>query len=124
MNRNITILVVDDFHVVRKTVKHQLRALGFTNVAEASDGKIAMEVVNSQPIGLVIADWNMPGKSGIDFLREMRADPRHKDIPFIMLTAEATEDAIATAVRAGVTNYIVKPFTYETLAKKLAGILK
>ncbi len=117
------ILIVDDFQIMRKTVKHQLRSMGYSSFLEAVDGRLALETLRGNRVDLVIADWNMPNMSGLDFLREARNDEKTKNIPFIMLTAEATEDAVIKALQAGANDYIVKPFTHETLIRKVRNVL-
>lgn len=124
MKLQTVFLIVDDFHIVRKTIKHQLRSLGFTNIEEASDGKTALDVLAQKKIDFIISDWNMPGINGLEFLKQVRQDERHAATPFLFLTAEATEKAIQLAIQAGTTNYVVKPFTFETLARKIKAILK
>lgn len=124
MKPTTVFLIVDDFHIVRKTLKHQLRSLGYMNIEEASDGKTALDVLEQKKIDFIISDWNMPGINGLEFLKQVRANPGYATIPFLFLTAEATEKSIQLAVQAGTTNYIVKPFTFETLARKIKAILK
>jgi len=123
MPKEASILIVDDFQVVRKTVKHQLRSMGYVNFVEAVDGRMALDALRAGRFDLVIADWNMPNMSGLDFLREARKDEKTKDVPFIMLTAEATEEAVVRALQTGANDYIVKPFTHEILTKKVRRIM-
>ncbi|MCM2281233.1 MAG: response regulator [Bdellovibrionaceae bacterium] len=117
---NIKVLVVDDMLTMRKIVSKTVKELGFTYVAEAADGALAWQVLCNEPIGIVISDWNMPNCTGIDLLKRVRADDRFKKLPFILVTAEAEATQVAEAVKAGVDNYIVKPFTPDALKKKLA----
>ncbi|MGV1099955.1 response regulator [Thiovibrio sp. JS02] len=116
------ILVVDDFATMRRIVKNILTQLGFKNIIEADDGTTALDVLKSEKIGLIISDWNMPKMTGLDLLKAVRADASMANTPFIMVTAEAQQDNIILAVKAKVSQYIVKPFTAETLAEKLTKI--
>ncbi|HEC67850.1 MAG TPA: response regulator [Candidatus Desulfofervidus auxilii] len=116
------ILVVDDFASMRKIIKGLLKQIGFQNIEEADDGSTALEKLKIREFDLIICDWNMPKVPGIEVLKAVRNDPRLKDLPFLMVTAEAKKDYIIEAVKAGVTQYIVKPFTAETLRKKLEKI--
>ena len=123
MDKNINVLVVDDFETMRRIVKSSLKKLGFSNVIEAEDGKIALRKLETEKIGLIISDWIMPNMSGIDFLRAVRSDDRFKDTPFIMLTTEGRKKDVVEAVNAGVSNYIVKPFNPDTLYQKIKKVL-
>lgn len=118
------ILVVDDMMTMRKLVTKICKELGFTSFQEAADGAQAWEVINSAapPIQLVISDWNMPNTTGLDLLKRVRSDSRYGKIPFIMVTAEAEQHQIVEAVKAGVSNYVIKPFTAETLKAKLEAV--
>nr|MBI3614269.1 chemotaxis response regulator CheY [Nitrospirota bacterium] len=118
------IMVVDDMSTMRRIVKNVLKQLGFTNVEEAENGKEALEKLKSDAFGFVVSDWNMPVMTGIDMLRAIRADEALKQIPVLMVTAEAQKENIIEAVQAGVSNYIVKPFTAEALQDKMAKIFK
>lgn len=115
------VLIVDDMSTMRKLVTKSCKDIGFADFTEAPDGAKAWEalVAANPPIGLVISDWNMPNCSGLDFLKQVRADARYAKLPFVLLTAEAEQSQVVEAVKAGVTNYIVKPFTTETLKQKL-----
>ncbi|NDV20594.1 response regulator [Pseudodesulfovibrio sp. JC047] len=119
---NMRVLVVDDFSTMRKIIKNILRQLGFTNIVEADDGSTAWEVLNKDNIDFIVSDWNMPTMSGIELLRKVRASEEYADIPFLMVTAEAQQENIIEAVQAKVSNYIVKPFTPETLGQKIEKI--
>ncbi|OFZ14001.1 MAG: hypothetical protein A2Z20_10260 [Bdellovibrionales bacterium RBG_16_40_8] len=120
-----TILIVDDMMVMRKLVKQNLINLGLSKFDEASDGQKAWDKLNTQPgIGLVISDWNMPNCTGIELLKRIRSDARFKNLPFILLTAEGEMLQITEAVAAGVDNYIIKPFTLESLKDKLEQVHK
>jgi two-component system, chemotaxis family, chemotaxis protein CheY len=121
--KDMTVLVVDDFSTMRRIVRNVLRELQFRNIVEADDGTSAVEVLRSQKIDLIISDWNMPKMTGLELLKFVRADQKIKDTPFLMVTAEAQKENIIEAVKAKVSNYIIKPFTAVTLAEKLAKIL-
>ncbi|MDD4952523.1 MAG: response regulator [Desulfovibrionaceae bacterium] len=121
-NKSMRILIVDDFSTMRKIIKNILRQLGMDNVVEADDGTTAWEVLNKDNIEFVIADWNMPHMTGIELLRKVRGSEEYADLPFLMVTAEAQQENIIEAVQAKVSNYIVKPFTPETLGKKIDKI--
>ena len=117
---DMKILVVDDFPTMRRIVKTLLKQIGFENTIEAEDGVMALKVLESDPkIEFVMSDWNMPNMTGIDLLRAVRAHPKLKTMPFVLVTAEAEKENIVVAVKAGVNNYIVKPFTAEALREKL-----
>ena len=122
INKGIRILVVDDFATMRRIVKNILSGLGFTNVVEAEDGSQGLAAVLEGGVDCIISDWNMPNMMGVDFLRAIRMNPDTQTIPFLMVTAESNKENITEAVQAGVTNYVVKPFTAETLEQKLQSI--
>ncbi|MEF3168270.1 MAG: chemotaxis response regulator CheY [Deltaproteobacteria bacterium] len=119
---NMKILIVDDFATMRRIVKNILTQLGFKNFIEAEDGTIAWDVLQKEKVDFIVSDWNMPTMTGIELLKKVRADERFKDLPFIMVTAEAQKENIIEAVKARVSNYIVKPFTPETLSEKIQKI--
>ncbi|HXF93713.1 MAG TPA: chemotaxis response regulator CheY [Nitrospiraceae bacterium] len=121
---NMKILVVDDMSTMRRIIKNILKQLGFNNVEEAEHGQEAMSKLKTDTYGFVVSDWNMPVMSGIDLLRAIRSDERLKGIPVLMVTAEAQKDNLMEAIQAGVSNYIVKPFTAETLQDKMNKIFK
>jgi two-component system chemotaxis response regulator CheY len=121
-SKKIRILVVDDFSTMRKIIKNILKQLGFENIVEADDGATGWEVLNREKIDFIISDWNMPKMPGIDFLRKVRASEEFRDLPFLMVTAEAQQSNIIEAVQAKVSNYIVKPFTADSLAQKIEKI--
>ncbi|MCS6304553.1 MAG: chemotaxis response regulator CheY [Nitrospira sp.] len=121
---NMKILVVDDMVTMRRIVKNILKQLGFANVEEAENGQEALQKLQADSYGFVVSDWNMPVMTGIDMLRAIRADEKLKTIPVLMVTAEAQQSNLVEAVQAGVSNYIVKPFTAETLQEKIAKIFK
>ncbi len=118
------ILVVDDFSTMRRIIKNLLRELGFTNVSEADDGQTALPKLQSGDFDLLITDWNMPGMTGIDLLRAVRADEKLANLPVLMVTAEARREQIIAAAQAGVNGYIIKPFTAGTLKEKLEKIFE
>lgn len=119
---NMRVLVVDDFSTMRRIIKNILRQIGFTNVVEADDGTTAWEVLNKDKIEFVISDWNMPNMTGIELLRKVRGSEEFADMPFLMVTAEAQQENVIEAVQAKVSNYIVKPFTAETMKQKIDKI--
>lgn len=119
----IKVLVVDDFATMRRIVKNILTQLGYKSIIEADDGTTAMTVLKQEKIGLIISDWNMPKMTGLDLLKNVRANPDWAKIPFIMVTAEAQQDNIILAVKAKVSQYIVKPFTADTLGEKINKVL-
>lgn len=123
VDKNMRILVVDDFPTMRRIVINLLKQLGFSNVVEASDGREALDKVHTDKIDLVVSDWNMPNMTGIDFLKELRADEKYKALPFIMVTAEGKKENVIAAVHAGVSNYVVKPFNAATLKEKLIKVV-
>ena len=124
MGKDIKILVVDDFATMRKVVRNLLKQAGYENIVEAEDGVAALRILKSQKVDFVISDWNMPNMTGIELLKTVRADEEIGKIPFLMVTAEALQDNVITAVKAGVSNYIVKPFTAEVLNEKITKIME
>ena len=120
---NMKILLVDDMVTMRRIVKNILKQLGFVNVEEAENGQEALQKLRADTYGFVVSDWNMPVMTGIDMLRAVRADEKLKTTPVLMVTAEAQQSNLIEAVQAGVSNYIVKPFTAETLQEKIEKIL-
>ncbi|HWG97429.1 MAG TPA: chemotaxis response regulator CheY [Nitrospira sp.] len=121
---NMKILVVDDMVTMRRIVKNILKQLGFVNVEEAENGQEALQKLQADTYGFVVSDWNMPVMTGIDMLRAIRVDEKLKTTPVLMVTAEAQQSNLVEAVQAGVSNYIVKPFTAETLQEKIVKIFK
>jgi two-component system chemotaxis response regulator CheY len=120
---DMKILVVDDFPTMRRIVKTLMRQNGYTNFVEAEDGQQGFKLLETMPdIEFIVSDWNMPNMTGLEFLKAVRADPRFKHLPFLMVTAEAEKENIIEAVKSGVSNYIVKPFTGATLQEKLAKV--
>ncbi|HYE36798.1 MULTISPECIES: chemotaxis response regulator CheY [Methylocaldum] len=124
MNKNMKILVVDDFSTMRRIIRNLLRELGFNNIFEADDGQSALPKLQSGGIDFLITDWNMPGMTGIDLLRAVRADPNLAQLPVLMVTAEAKRDQIVEAAQAGVNGYVIKPFTAATLQEKIEKIFE
>ena len=122
LDQKLPILVVDDFATMRRIIKTCLTQLGFSNIVEAEDGEIALRKLHNQEFHLVISDWNMPNMMGIDLLKAVRADEKLKEIPFLMVTAEGLKENVLEAVKQGVSNYIVKPFTADALEQKLEAI--
>ncbi|MDR3568769.1 MAG: response regulator [Syntrophobacteraceae bacterium] len=121
--KDLTVLVVDDFVTMRRIVRKILRDLDFQSVIEAEDGLAALEVLKTTKIDLIVSDWNMPRMTGLELLKEVRANDKIKNTPFLMVTAEAQKENIMEAVKAKVSNYIVKPFTAATLEEKLGKIV-
>ena len=124
MNRNINVLIVDDYKTMLRIIRNLLKQLDFENVEEASDGQEALSKLRAGNFGLVITDWNMQPMTGLDLLKEVRADARLKSTPFIMITAESKTENVIAAKQAGVSNYIVKPFNAETLREKIAKVMQ
>lgn len=123
MNLNMEILVVDAFVNMRHIVKGILRQLGFKRVIEAADGIVALQELKKENVGLIISDWNIPKMTGLHLLRTVRDDQGLKDIPFIMITSDGKKENIIEAAEAGVSNFIIRPFTPETLKKKIENVL-
>lgn len=126
-NPETKVLVVDDFKTMRKIVMGALKTCGLTNITEADDGATALPLIKEavqkgEPFGLVVSDWNMPIMKGIDLLRAVRSAPETKPTPFVLVTAEAEQANIIEAVQAGVSNYIVKPFTAAAFQEKLEAV--
>jgi two-component system, chemotaxis family, chemotaxis protein CheY len=113
--KSAVILVVDDHHVTRNLVKSILKGIGYEHVLQAENGHAAIKMIFDEKIDLVICDWNMPSLSGLDVLKKIRSDAKYKNLPFLMLTAEAYRENVSAALQLGVTDYMIKPFTAETL---------
>lgn len=124
MNKDMKILVVDDFSTMRRIIKNLLRDLGFANVTEADDGTSALPMLVKGNYDFLVTDWNMPGMQGIDLLKAIREDPELAALPILMVTAEAKKDQIIAAVQAGVNGYVLKPFTAQTLKGKIDKIFE
>ena len=126
VDKNMNVLVVDDYQTMIRIIKNLLKQLGFNNVDEATDGTAAYDLLTTKKYGLVISDWNMEPMSGLDLLKKVRATGGNDNIqkvPFIMITAESKTENVIAAKQAGVNNYIVKPFNAETLKTKIASVI-
>ncbi len=128
LKASIKILVVDDMATMRKIIKNMLTQLGFTNIHEADDGDVALALIEknvglNEPFEFIISDWNMPKMSGLDLIKKIRATDNLKALPFLMVTAEAEQGNVVIAVKAGVSNFIVKPFSAAILKEKVEKIL-
>ena len=123
VDKNMPILIVDDYKTMLRIIRNLLKQLGFNNVDEAIDGSSALQKLRDKNCGLIISDWNMEPMSGLQLLKEVRADVKLKDVPFIMITAESKSENVIAAKEAGVSNYIVKPFNAATLKGKLSAVL-
>jgi two-component system chemotaxis response regulator CheY len=123
-DHKMNILVVDDFSTMRRIVKNILRQLGYDNIVEADDGTTALEVLKREKIDFIISDWNMPQMTGIELLKAVRTSAEWKDLPFLMVTAEGQKEHVIEAVKHRVSNYVVKPFTPETLTEKINKIFE
>ncbi len=123
MSKDTKFLVVDDFSTMRRIIKNLLHDLGYQNVVEADDGNTALPLLQAGGIDFLITDWNMPGMPGLELLKAVRADAKLAKLPVLMLTAEAKREQIIEAAQAGVSGYVIKPFTAETLKEKLDKIL-
>ena len=121
-DQNITILAVDDFSTMRRIIRNMLKQLGYNNILEAEDGAVALRLLRGEKVDFVISDWNMPNMNGLELLKAIRADQNLKSIPVLLVTAEALKENVVEAVKAGVNNYVVKPFTAETLKEKIDAI--
>jgi two-component system chemotaxis response regulator CheY len=124
LKKDIKILVVDDFSTMRRIIKNLLRDLGFNNVIEADDGKTALPILQQGGVQFLVTDWNMPGMTGIDLVRAVRADPKLAGMPILMVTAEAKREQIIAAAQAGVNGYVIKPFTAAVLKEKIDKIFQ
>lgn len=124
LDKDMKILIVDDFSTMRRIIKNLLRDLGFTNTSEADDGQTALPMLQNGNFDFLVTDWNMPGMTGIELLKAVRADARLKDMPILMVTAEAKRDQIVEAAQAGVNGYVVKPFTAAVLKEKIEKIFE
>ncbi|HHS83390.1 MAG TPA: chemotaxis protein CheY [Gammaproteobacteria bacterium] len=124
MDKDMKILVVDDFSTMRRIIKNLLRDLGFNNTSEADDGSTALPMLQNGSFDFLVTDWNMPGMTGIDLLKAVRADENLAHMPVLMVTAEQKREQIIEAAQAGVNGYIIKPFTAQTLKEKLDKIFE
>ena len=123
MSKDMKFLVVDDFSTMRRIIKNLLNDLGYQNVQEADDGQTALPILQAGGIEFLVTDWNMPGMPGLDLLKAVRSDPKLAKLPVLMLTAEAKREQIIEAAQAGVSGYVIKPFTAATLKEKIDKIL-
>jgi two-component system chemotaxis response regulator CheY len=124
LDKHMKILIVDDFSTMRRIIKNLLRDLGFTNTSEADDGKTALPLLQGGDFDFLVTDWNMPGMTGIELLKAVRADAKLSSLPVLMVTAEAKRDQIVEAATAGVNGYVVKPFTAAALKEKIEKIFE
>lgn len=127
LKADMKILVVDDMSTMRKIIKNMLTQIGFTNITEADDGSTAWPLIENaikdgKPYEFILSDWNMPQLSGLDLLKKVRATPGLEKLPFLMITAEAEQGNVVIAVKAGVSNFIVKPFSAAVLKEKIDKI--
>lgn len=123
VDMNMNILIVDDYKTMLRIIENLLKQLGFKNVQQATDGSMALRMLRETSFGMIISDWNMEPMTGLQLLKEVRADEKLKPTPFIMVTAESKIENVAAAKEAGVNNYIVKPFNAETLKQKITAVL-
>ncbi|MCP3869917.1 MAG: chemotaxis protein CheY [Gammaproteobacteria bacterium] len=124
MDKSMKILIVDDFSTMRRIIRNLLRDLGFTNTQEADDGKTGLPMLQAGGFDFLVTDWNMPGMTGIELLKAVRADPKLAKLPVLMVTAESKREQIVEAAQAGVNGYVVKPFTAGTLEEKISKIFE
>jgi len=124
MNKNMKILIVDDFSTMRRIIKNLLRDLGFNDTTEADDGQTALPLLKTGKFDFLVTDWNMPGMDGLTLLKTVRADENLSSLPVLMVTAEAKREQIVEAAQAGVNGYVVKPFTAVTLKEKIEKIFE
>ncbi|RJQ61750.1 MAG: response regulator [Desulfobacteraceae bacterium] len=122
LDLSMRVLIVDDFATMRRILRNILKQLGYTRIFEADDGTTALEMLKKEKIDLIVSDWNMPKMTGLDLLKTVRSTSELKDLPFLMVTAEAQKQNVIDAVKAGVSNYIVKPFTAEQISEKIEKI--
>jgi two-component system chemotaxis response regulator CheY len=122
INKNMPIIIVDDYKTMLRIVRGLLNQLGFNNIDEATDGAVAWDMIQKKPYGLIISDWNMEPMSGFELLKKVRTNEKTMQLPFIMVTAESKTENIIAAKQAGVSNYIVKPFNAETLKQKMQAV--
>ena len=123
-DQNMQILIVDDFATMRHIIKNMLRQLGYANIVEAADGPAALRLLQREKVDLLISDWNMPHMDGLDLLKTIRADEHLKPLPILLVMAEGLKEYVMEAIKAGVNNYVVKPFTAVMLQEKIDTIFK
>ncbi|MEJ5328734.1 MAG: response regulator [Desulfobaccales bacterium] len=121
---SIKVLVADDFATMRKIVRNILKQIGFEDIVEAEDGAAALHILKTEKVGLVVTDWNMPNMTGLELLQHIRKNPATAQVPVLMVTAEGLKENVLEAVKAGVNNYVVKPFTAEVLQEKIEAIFR
>ena len=124
MGKDMNFLIVDDFATMRKVLRNLLKQSGHENVVEAEDGAAALQIIKTQKIDFIISDWHMPNMTGLDLLKSVRADKELAKTPFLMITAETAPDSMISAFTAGVSSYIVKPFTAQVLSERIAKIME
>jgi two-component system chemotaxis response regulator CheY len=122
LNKNMRVFIVDDYNTMLRILRNLLRQLEINQVEEATDGESAFDAMLRSPPDLIISDWNMVPMTGLELLRKVRAEPKLRHIPFIMVTAESKTENVIAAKQAGVSNYIVKPFNAETLRAKILSV--
>jgi two-component system chemotaxis response regulator CheY len=122
VDKAMNVLVVDDYKTMIRIVRSLLQQLGFTNIDDAPDGQVALERIRAKDYGLILSDWNMAPMTGYELLKAVRAEPRTKAVPFVMVTAEVKTENVIAARQAGVSNYIIKPFTLAVLKQKLTAV--
>ncbi len=123
MSYDQIIITVDDSSTMRRIIKNTLQKLGFNNVLEAENGVEALEIMSKNKIDMIVTDWNMPEMDGLTYVKTVRSKEQYKDLPILMITTEAAKEDILTALRSGVNNYVVKPFTPDTLQEKVYKLL-
>lgn len=123
VDKSMNVLVVDDYKTMIRIVRGLLEQLGFSNIDDAIDGPTALDKIRHKDYGLILSDWNMAPMTGYELLKAVRAEPRTKSVPFLMVTAEAKTENVIAARQAGVNNYIIKPFTLAVLRQKLSAVL-
>ena len=123
VDKNMQVLVVDDYKAMTRIIRSLIMGLDFKNVDEATCGPSALEMIRRKTYGLILSDWNMQPMTGLELLRHVRADARTRTLPFVMVTAEARAENVVEARNAGVNNYIIKPFTQAVLRQKLSSVL-
>jgi two-component system chemotaxis response regulator CheY len=122
-NKDILVLVVDDSPTMRRIIKNTLDRIGYNNSIEAENGKQALDLINSNPVELLLTDWNMPVMNGLELVGEVRKIDKYKKLPILMITTRGMKEDVVQAVHAGVNNYVVKPFTPEILEEKINKVL-
>lgn len=120
--KDIRVLIVDDVASARRIIKKQLENLGYSDIMEADSGETAISLLSKEPCSLILSDWSMPKLGGLELLKQLRSKEALKNLPFIMITSTAGSEQIVESAKAGVTDFIVKPFSTDTLEKKISGI--